>query len=100
MRVIAQGTGSTFLLVAERDEIANLAGFYYGGISECPPIKIGAEIKVAEMYKQLKSLKDREKQLNVMTKDLRLLADLLELKQPIIFPVEEKETIDGQHQEG
>lgn len=88
MRVIADSGQGNFLIEAHGNEIAHLIGFYWTGQSGCPPIKVGMSIRVNEMYTQLDQLKRREKQLTVVAKDLRLLADLLELKEPVIWPPE------------
>ena len=86
MKVIGE-TRYTLLLEADRNEVRDLAVFVdHDRASDLP---VGAEIKVGRLCEQLRQLKARRDQLGHLARDLRLLADLLELKSPLVFPPEE-----------
>lgn len=86
MKIIGIGNANKLIFEGTRDEIANLVGFYYEGAKGCPDLKVGVEVRIGDMYKQLRGLADRQDKLKSVAGDLRLLADLLELKQPLIYP--------------
>lgn len=48
-------TDKGWIIEAHDDEIVHLIGFQYGGNKECPERKLGATIKVADMWNKLYS---------------------------------------------
>ena len=85
MKIIGKDGHDGFILTADRKEVARLIGFYYGGDNGCPELKVGMEITVAEMFQQLWELKIKENFLSNTAKEIRAYADLLEVKEPLIY---------------
>lgn len=86
MKIIGKTEQDGLLLAASEDEVAKLLGFYskYSTGDGMPDLKPGLEINVSVMYRQLKELAlAHKKALDVIT-TLRGLADVLELKCPVI----------------
>jgi|GEM_PF-2436645 len=90
MKIIGK-TDRGFILEGGEDEMFNLIGFFYSGERGAPRLRVGDEILVGKMYGQLYNLANRKNTLSAMAKELRGLAELLELKQPIIFVEEKKD---------
>lgn len=87
MKIVAQ-TYNGYMLEVSKSEIANLIGYYgeYDMKSSYAP-KIGDEIKINDMYKQLYSLQNKQPELKKVVDTLRGLADLLEPTVPVIESV-------------
>ena len=83
MKIIGK-TDSGLLLSATETELANLVGFYYSGSNGCPKFEPGMEIVVHQMYNQLRELKSNEVQLAQVATKLRMVADLLQLNDPVM----------------
>ena len=83
MKIIGE-TEAGLLLASSRNEVANLLGFYYAGNNKCPELKAGMEIKISEMYHQLRDLAAKKGALTKVAAELRITADLLEIKDPIV----------------
>lgn len=83
MKIIAE-TQDTFVLQADKNEIANLIGYYWKGQEKCPQLKPGDEIQVAKMFQHLYNLERSKQDLAKTAQSLRGLADLLEVHQPTI----------------
>lgn len=84
MKIIAK-TSNGFLFEASETEIANLAGFYHeydSGFSR--KLEIGDALKISEMFQQLYQLKKNLPLLSKTAAEFRNLADLLEVKDPIL----------------
>lgn len=56
IKVIGAASEGKLLVEMEKDDIAKLMGFYYGGAKECPGIKPGLTIQVSHMYEHIKKL--------------------------------------------
>ena len=52
MKIIGKLQCDNLLLEASRDDVARLIGYYYGGAEGCPPIDVGMEIDIWEMYRR------------------------------------------------
>jgi hypothetical protein len=83
MKIIGK-TAEGLLLSASKDELANMVGFYWSGSEGCPPLEPGAEIKCAAMFDQLRTLASNQKALGDIATKLRMVADLLELNDPLV----------------
>lgn len=83
MKIIGK-TQQGLLLSATKDELANMVGFYYSGLQGCPEFNPGVEIELHKMYSQLRSLQQNEKELGAIATKLRMVADLLQLNDPIV----------------
>lgn len=83
MKIIG-ATEDGVLISAKRQEVAQLIGFYYHGASGCPEIIPGLEIKVSDMYEQLKTLGNNSDTLKDVAAKLRVVADLLTLQDPVV----------------
>lgn len=83
MKIIGT-TSEGLLLSASKDEIAQFIGFYWKGSEGCPPLEPGVEIKCSEMYTQLTTLNSNKQELGKIATKLRMVADLLELNDPIV----------------
>ena len=94
VKVIGTGPDNSCLLEASPDEMAQLLGFYshYDGGYKRP--QLGAIVTVSEMYQRLYDLARRKGTLTQTAKELRFLADLLEVKAPVIFPQAETATTE------
>jgi len=84
MKIIGKAEDG-LILTADRNEVARLIGFYYGGDNGCPELKVGMEITVAEMYQQLWDLNFNKNFLSKTAKEIRAYADLLEIKEPLVY---------------
>ena len=83
MKIIGK-TEEGLLLAASKDELANFIGFYWSGSEGCPPLVPGVEIKCAAMFEQLRQLDINRKALGDISTKLRMVADLLELNDPLV----------------
>lgn len=85
MKVIAK-TKDGYLLEASETEIANLIGYYsqYESGFDRRGLNIGDSLKISEMFQQLYSLKKNLPLLSKTAAEFRNLADLLEVKDPIL----------------
>lgn len=87
MKIVAQ-TYNGYMLEASKSDVANLIGYYgeYDMGDKYRP-KIGDEIKINDMYKQLYTLQNKQPELKKVVDTLRGLADLLEPTVPVIESV-------------
>lgn len=87
MIIVAQ-TYNEYMLEVSKSDIANLIGYYgeYDMGDKYRP-KIGDEIKINEMFKQLYTLQKKQPELKKVVDTLRGLADLLEPTIPIMESV-------------
>lgn len=85
MKIIASTKGG-FLLEATSTEIANLIGYYteYDSGFNRRELQIGDELKISEMFRQLYSLSKNLPLLSKTAAEFRNLAELLEVKDPIL----------------
>jgi hypothetical protein len=90
MKIIGK-TDRGFIVEAERDELYNLIGFYYHASKGAPDLKIGHEIKVAALFRQLQSLANNKDRIETARKALTTVADSLALVDPILTAVEKEE---------
>lgn len=84
MKVIGK-TDDGYILVASKDEVANLAGFY-SAYSEGVRVEVGREVKVSEMYGLLGRIRNAEGVLKEAAERMKALSSLLELP-PVIAEV-------------
>lgn len=90
MKIIAK-TNAGFLLEADKNEVANLIGYYYADSdSKVERMEIGQVIAVAAMYKHLYALHHAKRKLAQMQKDLIEAANTLGTVEPLIPNVEPK----------
>jgi hypothetical protein len=90
MKILAAGDKETFICEASADELANLIGYYYAGSEAYERIKVGQEIHVAQLYRQLYKMKDLEPELKRMQGVLMDVFENLTLLDPIVGRVKEK----------
>lgn len=85
MKIIGT-TERGFILEADEYEAANLVGFY--SPSDCRAmLKVGAEIKVSEMFQQLYKIKDIRRNVKEIIENAKALTDCITTKMPVIEPV-------------
>lgn len=84
MKIVAQ-TYNGYMLEVSKSDIANLIGYYgeYDMGDKYRP-KIGDEIKINDMFKQLYTLQKKQPELKKVVDTLRGLADLLEPTVPVL----------------
>jgi hypothetical protein len=82
MKVVGK-TDNGYIFQASADEVMNLIGFYSAYDKTAPQLKIGDEITVAALYRQLYDLKSAVRDVRNLQGKLRIAADLLELPDPI-----------------
>lgn len=89
MKIIGE-SDMGFIISADRDEIANLTGYYsqYNYDKEQQLPKVGDEIRVHEMYRRLYVLAQRRGEIKTAQKMLRDAANELELVDPLIGQTE------------
>lgn len=97
MKIVAQ-TYEGYMLEVSKSDIANLIGYYgeYDMGDKYRP-KIGDEIKINDMYKQLYTLQNKQPELKKVVDTLRGLADLLEPTVPVIESVFIDCVMDNEH---
>lgn len=85
MKIIGT-TVSGYLLEANKNEVANLIGYYneYDQREKGKSLHIEDEIKIDAMYKQLYNLRTNQPELKKIVGTLRNLANLLEPVCPVI----------------
>ena len=84
MRIIGVAGRDGLLLETNRDEVANLLGYYYGGSEGCPQLVVGMQIRIADMYRQLDDLARVHSALSEARGTLQSAAKLIELVDPLI----------------
>lgn len=90
MKIIGKTDGG-FILQATTSDIQKLVGWYYDE-TPTPTFKVGDDIKVSDMFMQMKNIKDMEKKLTQTAASLRMCANQIEISAPIVASsVEEKE---------
>jgi len=72
-----------FILEADEDEVYNLIGYYSKYSDKAPRLEVGDTINVSDMYNQLYNLKSAERCLASTAKELRSIADYLEVVKPV-----------------
>lgn len=87
MKIIGTAKDS-FLVEISRDEIYHLIGFYWHGSDGAPKLNVGDSVRVSAMYSQLYNLKNKRKALDGVVKELRAVADNLELLKPVDLVIE------------
>jgi len=85
MKIIGE-TGDGFILMASKDEVANLLGFYWTGVSGMQPLRVGIEVKVSAVFLVGYERERRRKELNEAIKSLQTVASYLEPVVPVAFP--------------
>ena len=93
MKIIGQSVDG-LLLSASEDEVANLCGFYSAYDDKYTRTKVGDKICVAEMFHRLYDIEHNRKTLNQTAAKLRVIADMLEVVQPIVSDMD-KAQIEG-----
>jgi len=91
MKIAAQ-TEKGFLIAVETEELYRLIGFYSCYDQKKPrnhEFKIGDEIQVSAMYQQLYNLAEKQSKLTKIAAELRIVADVLELRDPVIAKLTE-----------
>ena len=83
MKIIGK-TQDGLLISATANEVANLCGYYYESAQNCPLLRPGDEIQISAVYRQLYELKRSAGRMAKTAKELRDVARLLELHDPII----------------
>ena len=85
MKVVGY-TEKGYMLDATKEEIANLIGFYstYGEEFRNKSIRIGSEINVSGMYKQLYGLAGKYDDIERAKDNLKRCIELLDIVNPII----------------
>ena len=91
MKIIGR-TVEGLLLSASSNELANFVGFYYSGQEGCPDFICGMEVIVSPMYEQLRSIQANKDQLGIIATKLRMVADLLQVNEPLLLSKTEAET--------
>ena len=91
MKVIGTVNRDCLLVQISRDEMANLLGFYYEGSASEAAFKVGAEIKVSEMYRQLHRLRDAQRELKTASQTLHSIANLMLMADPLIQAIVDPE---------
>lgn len=92
MKIIGETTDG-FIFEATRDEMANLVGYHSNyslqaeSATDKPYLKIGTEIAITAMFRQLYDLEHNKKELGALAVRLRRYADTLDAVRPIL-PVE------------
>lgn len=86
MKVIGK-TESGFILSAEKNEIANLIGYYSGYSEGLPKLSVGSEIDVHSMYQQLYVLSAHNKSIKDVQKKLSDIVSGLDEVKPVISTV-------------
>jgi len=90
MKIIAEIDRSRVLVEAEKDELANLIGFYYAGQAHnVTRFSVGTTIKVHEMYQQLQGLANARRELKATSQTLHSIANLLFIADPLIQAIVE-----------
>lgn len=90
------GTSEQGLLIAATpDEITRLIGFYYTGAQGCPSLVVGMEIKVNDMYNQLRDLKSKEDSMRDIAAQLRVCATLIESHDPLFRALAKGESLES-----
>ena len=89
MKIIAN-TENGCLIEARTDELANLVGYYSKYDGDFRQLKIGDEINVSAMYSQLYKMKSHEKELTSASKQLQLIAQNINLINPVISEIMEE----------
>jgi hypothetical protein len=88
MKIIGESTES-FIIEASKNEVANLLGYYSKYSDRKPPVVVGNEIKINEMYTQLYELSRRKDDLKKMHDSLIEYASYLLEIDPIKVRVQE-----------
>jgi hypothetical protein len=91
MKIIGTVGGNDMLVQASRDELANLLGHYYSS-QAASYLRVGAEIRVSDMYRQLRKLADAQRELKAASQTLHSVANLVLIADPLIQAVVEPET--------
>jgi len=81
MKIIGR-TKNGFIIEAIDNEVYNLIG-YYSKYDNAPHLDVGDNINVNKMFSQLYNLKNTEKYLATVSKELRSIADYLVIVQPV-----------------
>ena len=89
MKVIAQAEGSRFIVICEQNELANIMGHSWGGVSPCPVIRVGSVIKVTEAYAALHSIRMLKPNLKAIAEAADKIGSVIKLKQGFIDPIVE-----------
>ncbi len=87
MKIIGETTDGR-IIEASNDELANLLGYH--GEHRIDPqrsLRIGTEIKVHEMYRQLYSLAQAQRELKTASQTLHSIANLMLVADPLIQAV-------------
>lgn len=83
MKIIG-ATENGYIIDADANEVANLIGYYSKYTKDFVKPKVGDEIQVDAMFKQLHTLANKKNDLSQTVKTLRNIAELLEPVCPII----------------
>ena len=83
MKIIASTT-TGFITEISTGELAELLGYYSNYTTGFKQPVLGDTVNISQMYRQLYYLSGKKELLNSVAKDLRSLADQLEIKNPII----------------
>ena len=90
MKIIGK-TAEGYILESSADELAEFIGFYsHWQMEKGTRLEVGMEIQVHKMYKQLNALAGNQKALASMAAQIRNVADLLEVHDPVISAVAEE----------
>lgn len=78
-----------YIISATKDEVANLVGYYgkYTDGFSSMNLKVGCQIKISEMYNQLRNLSFKEEELEEVRKILSGVINNLNTIDPIIPPI-------------
>jgi len=92
MKIIGEGPGHKIVTMTT-GELSNLIGYYYVGDGNCPPLKVGDEIFISSIYMKLYKIQHNKKTTDNAVRELREMADSLELLSPILQVTEAKEEL-------
>jgi hypothetical protein len=76
MKVIAIMNNREFLVRADKDELANIAGYFMASSPGAPRVDIGTEINVSDVYRQIHHLQESH-DIEVAVESLKQLIDSL-----------------------
>lgn len=90
MKIIAHSGSDKVFIEASRDEVARLVGFYSAYDEKfraaMKDLPVGTEIKISEMYDRLGQQNYNTEKMLSTARELRGMAESLEILQPIVFP--------------
>lgn len=91
MKIIGTMGGDDMLVQASKSELAHLLGHYYSS-QAASYLRVGAEIRVSDMYRQLRKLADAQRELKAASQTLHSVANLVLVADPLIAAVVEPDT--------